>query len=46
MGECYSNLISVVKEQEEKSMEEDRKIHKEIDVIKNGMLSLEGRSFK
>lgn len=46
MGECYANLISVVKESEEKSMEEDQKIHKEIDVIKEGMLSVEGRSFR
>ena len=33
MSECYSNLIQVVKESEERSMEEDRKIHKEIDII-------------
>ena len=46
MSECYSNLINVVKESDEKSMAEDIKIHKEIDVIKNGMLSLEGRTFK
>ena len=46
MSECYANLISVVKESEEKSMEEDRIIHKEIDIIKEGMLSVEGRSFR
>lgn len=46
MSECYNNLIDVVKESDEKSMAEDVKIHKEIDVIKNGMLSLEGRTFK
>ena len=46
MSECYNNLINVVKESDEKSMAEDVKIHKEIDVIKNGMLSLEGRTFK
>ena len=46
MSECYNNLIDVVKKSDEKSMAEDVKIHKEIDVIKNGMLSLEGRTFK
>ena len=46
MNECYSNLIEVVKESDEKSMAEDVKIHQEIDVIKNGMLSVEGRAFK
>ena len=46
MGECYANLISVVRESEEKSMEEDRIIHKEIDIIKDGMLSIEGRAFR
>lgn len=46
MGECYNNLLNVVKESEERSFAEDKIIHREIDVIKNGMLSLEGRSFK
>lgn len=46
MSECYANLIEVVKDSEEKSMEEDRVIHKEIDIIKEGMLSVEGRAFR
>ena len=46
MSECYSNLIEVVKESEERSNEEDRIIHKEIDIIKEGMLSVEGRAFR
>jgi hypothetical protein len=46
MAECYSNLIEVVKESDEKSMEEDRVIHHEIDIIKDGMLSVEGRAFR
>ena len=40
MSECYSNLISVVNESNEKSIEEDVKIHAEIDAIKGGMLSV------
>ena len=46
MGECYNNLLNVVKESEERSLAEDKIIHSEIDVIKSGMLSLEGRTFK
>ena len=46
MSECYNNLIEVVRESEERSMEEDRKIHHEIDIIKDGMLSVEGRAFR
>ena len=46
MKECYNNLIDVVRESEERSMEEDKKIHKEIDIIKDGMLSVEGRAFR
>ena len=46
MSECYSNLIEVVKESDEKSMEEDKIIHHEIDIIKDGMLSVEGRAFR
>ncbi len=46
MKECYDNLTSVVKDLEERSIEEDKKIHHEIDIIKDGMLSVEGRAFR
>ena len=46
MAECYNNLINVVKESDEKSVAEDLKIHREIDIIKDGMLSVEGRAFR
>lgn len=46
MAECYSNLIEVVQESDAKSREEDEKIHHEIDIIKDGMLSVEGRAFR
>ena len=46
MAECYNNLIDVVKESDEKSMAEDKIIHEEIDIIKEGMLSVEGRAFR
>ena len=46
MRECYNELIKVVQESDEKSMEEDKVIHHEIDIIKDGMLSVEGRAFR
>lgn len=46
MKECYSDLISVVKEYDEKSVLADEHMHGEIDAIKDGMLSIEGRAFK
>ena len=46
MAECHANLLSVVQESEEKSFAEDEKIHEEINVLKGGLLSLEGRNFK
>jgi len=46
MRECYNNLIQVVQEAEEKSMEEDVRIHNEIDNMKKGILAIEGAYFK
>lgn len=46
MGECYNKLLNLVNESDTKSREEDKKIHKEIDVIKDGMLSVQGTAFK
>lgn len=46
MKECYDNLTSIVKDLEERSIEEDKRIHHEIDIIKDGMLSVEGRAFR
>lgn len=45
MAECYNNLIEVVSESEKKARAEDEKIHKEIDIVRKGMLSIEGRAF-
>lgn len=46
MKECYDNLTNVVKKLEERSIDEDKRIHHEIDIIKDGMLSVEGRAFR
>ena len=46
MDECYNKLLNIVKESDERSHEEDVKIHQEIDIIKEGVLSVEGRAFR
>ena len=46
MDGCYNKLLDVVDESNEKNRQEDAKIHKEIDVIKDGMLSVQGTAFK
>ena len=46
MNECYNNLLEVVKKSEDRSYEEDKRIRVEIDSIKGGVLSIEGRAFK
>lgn len=46
MDSCYNKLLGVVQEAEDRSFAEDKIIHQEIDVIKSGMLSLEGKTFK
>lgn len=46
MDACYNKLLGVVQDAEDRSFAEDKIIHEEIDVIKSGMLSLEGKTFK
>ena len=46
MDNCYSKLMGVIEESEKKSYAEDEHIHQEIDVIKDGMLSIQGAAFK
>lgn len=46
MSECYNNLLSVVQKSEKDSKAEDEHIHAEINSIKAGVLSIEGRAFK
>lgn len=46
MDICYNKLLGVVQDAEDRSFAEDKIIHEEIDVIKSGMLSLEGKTFK
>lgn len=46
MDQCYNRLLNVVNERDEQLLEEDKKIYAEMDVIKDGMLSIQGRAFK
>ena len=46
MAKCYSDLITVVKQQDEKSNLADQHIQEEIDILKDGLLSIDGRAFK
>ena len=46
MDQCYQNLLDVVKSTEDRAFQEDEHIHEEIDSIKSGVLSIEGRAFK
>ncbi len=46
MDTCYNKLLNIVKESDERQEKEDTKIHNEIDIIKEGMLSVQGRTFK
>ena len=46
MNVCSTDLRRIVSEQAKLSQESDEKIHKEIDNLKDGMLSMQGRNFK
>ena len=46
MDKCYQRLINVVKESEDKSNEADQILHEEMDLIKKGVLTIEGAWFK
>lgn len=46
MDACYNRLLAVVNERDEKLATEDEVIHNEIDAIRSGMLSIQGRAFK
>lgn len=46
MENCHNNLIEVVKEYDEKSMRADEHMQREIDVMKDGLLSIDGRAFR
>lgn len=46
MKVCHNDLVGVIKEYDEKSMKADEHMQREIDVMKDGLLSIDGRAFK
>lgn len=46
MKECYAELIRTIDERDKQLLEADVEIHAEIDALRDGMLSLQGREFK
>ena len=46
MTECSNNLLKIVENKNTELLEADKKINKEIDNLKDGMLSMQGRDFK
>ena len=46
MNSCSAGLMNIVKEQTEQLKKTDEAIHKEIDGLRGGMLSIQGRNFK
>ena len=46
MNKCSNGLMDIVKEQNEALRKSDELIHEEIDSLRGGMLSIQGRNFK
>ena len=46
MQECSENLLKIVETKNIELLEADKKINEEIDSLKDGMLSIQGRDFK
>ena len=46
MNSCSTEMMRVLKEQTEALKETDEAIHQEIDGLRGGMLSIQGRNFK
>lgn len=43
---CHGKLLDTIQTYDEKSRAEDKILHEEVDVIRDGMLSIQGRAFK
>lgn len=46
MNSCSTGLMNIVREQTEQLKKTDESIHEEIDSLRGGMLSIQGRNFK
>lgn len=46
MAACSTGLMEIVQRQNQELLEADEKLHQEIDGVRDGMLSIQGRNFK
>lgn len=46
MAACSAGLMKIVEDQNKELLEADRQLHSEIDSLRNGILSIQGRAFK
>ena len=46
MKECSNKLLEIVEKKNEELLKADAQIHKEIDGLRDGILSIQGRDFK
>ena len=46
MGSCYANMNQLLAQRDEKLLKADEEIHAEINILRDGVLSLQGREFK
>lgn len=46
MKACYKELNDTIQEHNERLLQADEEIHKDIDVLRGGLLSVQGREFK
>lgn len=46
MAECSTKLLGIVEKKNEELLKADQQIHEEIDGLRDGVLSIQGREFK
>jgi len=46
MAACSASLMKIVEDKNQELLEADKKLHSEIDTVRDGMLSMQGRNFK
>lgn len=44
--QCHTKLLNTIQHYDEMSNKEDKLLHEEVDVIRDGMLSIQGKAFK
>ena len=46
MAACSASLMKIVEDKNQELLDADKKLHSEIDTVRDGMLSMQGRNFK